>query len=273
MHPVIADLDAKATQLYANGMRAETTRLQIEAGAFQQKLLEGSPFKTGKRFLSPQWCWAFGHIGLLHMLIRWFRLHEPETKLFLETRGAVANEYFLKALEPYLTILNKFPEEWTEEVNYNSVYFACPDGIRPIHDFYKMVERECAGLFLLSLTEAQEREADELLKRLGAKRPYIALHARSTGHDPARNITLSMAEEAVSHYHMDVVSIGLDEHPANTRFPSVRKLPNPWLASFLLSASCDRFIGSNSGAWTVAHAYQKPVELMNDFEKLAWIYP
>jgi hypothetical protein len=273
-HPEIEKLDAIATQLYAKGAKEETTRLQITAGAFQQELLRKSPYKTNRRFLSQQWCWAFGHIGLLQMLIRWFRLHEPETRLVLETNGGCANEYFLKTLEPYISIVQTFPENMADEIMHNAVYFACPDGVRSIHNFYKMVARETTPI--LELTEAQERDARDFLAQLNCLHPFVAIHARCMSHDPARNITLQMAREAIEPYLAGgywVVSVGLDEHPIADQFPSVTTLPNPWLASFLLSATCDRFIGSNSGAWTVADAYGRPVELMNDHKHLAWIYP
>jgi hypothetical protein len=145
-HPEIEKLDAIATQLYAKGAKEETTRLQITAGAFQQELLRKSPYQTNRRYLSQQWCWAFGHIGLLQMLVRWFRLHEPQTRLVLETRGGCANEYFLKTLEPYISIVHTFPENMADEIMHNAVYFACPDGVRSIHNFYKMVAKETSDI-------------------------------------------------------------------------------------------------------------------------------
>jgi len=196
---------------------------------------------------------------------------EPDTKLILETQGRINNQYFLKVLAPFLTIVDRLAAELEREAQDNAVYFACPDGERSIHNFYKRVERECDERLPL---EAQD--VDGLLESLKIKRPYIALHARQFNHDPTRNVTLRMVEEALGSYpdeYNHVVSIGLDEHVANDVYPSVLSLPNPWLASFQLSAACDRFVGSNSGAWTVANAYGKPVELMNDHEHKAWIYP
>ena len=262
-HPDILALDAKATKLHAEGRKHDATICHIAAGILQQKLIK----PIGKRYLNAQWCWAYGHIGLLHQLIRWFRLKEPDTKLILETPGRINNVFFLKALEPFITILDKLPIELQREAQDNAVYFACPDGVKSIHNFYKMVERECTERLL-----TQEPNVDDLLDRLGVKKPYIAVHARQFGHDPARNVSLDMVEQAIDDYP-DVISIGLDEHPINDIYPSVLTLPNPWLASFQLSAACDRFIGSNSGAWVVADAYGKPVELMNDHEHKAWIYP
>lgn len=260
-HPEIRELDNRATVLYAQGLRKEATQCQLEAGRLQQRLVK----PIGKRYLNAQWCWAYGHIGLLQMVIRWFQC-QSKTQLILETHGKINNQYFLKALEPYLMIVDGLPIELKREAEDNAVYFGCPDGTKSIHNFYKHVERECPRLPLT------EPNVDELLEQLQVKRPYIALHARQFNHDPQRNVTLEMVDAAIGD-NLNVISIGLDEHPVNDILPNVLKLPNPWLASFQLSAACDRFIGSNSGAWTVANAYGKPVTLMNDFEHKAWIYP
>jgi len=263
-HPEIVALDLKANALYAEGRKKEATVCQIKAGALQQKLLKPN---NGLRYLNAQWCWAYGHIGLLHQIIRWFRLKEPLTRLILETQGKINNEYFLKALAPFVMIHHTLPEELKRDAENNAVYFGCPDGVLSIHNFYKMVERECTERLLTT-----PPDVTDLLTALKVKQPYIALHARQFAHDPSRNVSLEMIELAIDGYP-DVVSIGLDEHPVNDIYPSVLTLPNPWLASFQLSAACDRFVGSNSGAWTVANAYGKPVELMNDHAHLAWIYP
>jgi len=263
-HPEIKALDNRATVLYAQGHKKEATQCQLEAGRLQQMLVK----PIGKRYLNAQWVWAYGHIGLLGMLIRFFGNSENgNAKLILETQGKVNNQYFLKVLEPFLTIVDHLPFELKREAEDNAVYFACPDGKQSIHNFYKMVERECPRLPLV------EPVVDDLLAMLEIRRPFIALHARQFNHDPSRNVTLEMVEKVLDETELDVVSIGLDEHPINDILPNVRKLPNPWLASFQLSAACDRFIGSNSGAWTVANAYGKPVELINDHEHKAWIYP
>lgn len=262
-HPDIRALDNRATILYAQGNRKEATQCQLEAGRLQQRLVR----PIGRRYLNAQWVWAYGHIGLLGMLIRFFGTSEnPNATLILETGGRVSNPYFLKALEPFLTVMTALPSHLKREAEDNAIYFACPDGERSIHNFYKMVEQTCPRLPLV------EPNVDELLATLEVRRPFIALHARKFDHDPARNVTLAMVEQAIGD-NVDVVSIGLDDHPINDILPSVRNLPNPQLASFQLSAACDKFIGSNSGAWTVANAYGKPVELMNDFERKAWIYP
>lgn len=261
-HPEILALDGTANSLYAEGNRKEATQCQLKAGRLQQRLVK----PIGKRYLNAQWCWAFGHIGLLGMIIRYFASVHPSVELILETQGRVSNAYFLKALSPSLSIVDILPSHLKREAEDNAVYFACPDGKLSIHNFYKMVDRECQKLNL------PEPNVDNWLEKLGVRRPYIALHARNFNHDKARNVTLDMVEKAIDGYSA-VVSIGLDEHPANDIYPSVLSLPNPHLASFQLSAACDRFIGSNSGAWTVANAYGKPVTLMNDHEHKAWIYP
>lgn len=262
-HPEIRALDNRATVLYAQGKRKEATQCQLEAGRLQQRLVR----PTGRRFLNAQWCWAYGHIGLLGMILRYFQMANSGISLVLETNGKINNQYFLKALEPFLTVIDSLPLESKREAEDNAVYFACPDGELSIHNFYKKVERECPRLPLI------EPNVDELLSALEIRRPYVALHARQFNHDPARNITLEDVQEAIRDEPHDIVSIGLDEHPINDILPNVRHLPNPWLASFQLSAACDKFIGSNSGAWTVANAYGKPVELINDHEHKAWIYP
>lgn len=261
-HPEIVALDGIANGLYAEGRTKEATQCQLKAGAIQQKLVR----PLCRRYVNAQWCWAYGHIGLLGMLIRWLRHTEPKTKLILETQGRVANEHFLKSLSPWIEIFNMLPNFLQREAEDNAIYFACPDGKLSIHNFYKQVERDCPRLPLEPI------DVGGLLANLGVQEPFIALHARQFSHDPKRNVTQDMVYEAIDGYP-NVVSIGLDEHPVSEQYPSVLTLPNPWLASFQLSAACDRFIGSNSGAWTVANAYGKPVELMNDHEHKAWIYP
>jgi hypothetical protein len=260
-HPQIAALDAKACELYNKGDKKAATRCQIEAGQLQQKLIK----PVGKRYLDAQWCWAYGHLGLLQMIIRWFKHHEPSTQLILETQGKVNNHHLLKAISPYLTIVERLAPELRREAEDNAVYFACPDGIKSIHNFYKQVERECPRLDL------PVPDVTDLLAKLGITHPYVAVHARNFAHEPERNVTLEMVSAAIGD-ELNVVSIGLDEHPINDVIPSVLKLPDPSLASFLLSAACDYFIGSNSGPWTIANAYGRPVTLMNDFERKAWIY-
>ena len=245
------------------------------AGQLQQHLVKHSPFRTPRRFLHAQWCWALGHIGLLYQVIRWFKKNEPQTELVLEASGA-NNPYFLQALAPYLTIYNQLPTGMVQEAVMQAVYFGCPDGVQSLVNFYKSVERDCADVHLLELNEEQHEEIALLRERLGiAGKRYVALQARAHSHDQARNVSEAQIEEALEPFlarGFSVVSTGIDPHPINARFPSVMNLPDPRKASFLLSAACDQFVGSNSGAWTIAHAYQRPVVIMNDYERSAWIY-
>ena len=262
-HPEIQALDSIANDLYAEGRTKEATQCQLKAGRLQQVLIK----PNGRRYLNAQWCWAYGHIGLLHQLIRYFRSRETNTRLILETQGRINNPYFLKVLEPFLTVVDNLPSEMAEEATANAVYFGCPDGELSIHNFYKMVNRTCTERLLKT-----PPDVSKLLGHLGVSRPFVALHARQFNHDPSRNVTIGMVEEAIAG-ELNVISIGLDEHPINDQLPNILHEPNPWLASFQLAAACDKFIGSNSGAWTVADAYGKPVDLMNDIEHKAWIYP
>lgn len=274
-HPTIQKLDAAASEFHAMRMQQLCNGSFLLAGQLQQELLKVSPYKTKRRFLHAQWVWALGHIGLLYQLIRWFKKNEPDTQLILETEGA-ANPHFLQALAPYLTIVNKLPADAVKEAEFNAVYFGCPDGIHNLVNFYKMIERECSDIHLLKLSEEQEDEVEDLLDILDVNAPYVAVQARALSHDAPRNVTISQVEEALEPFKAKgyaVISTGLDDHPINDRYPSVLKLFNPMLSSFLLSAACDQFIGSNSGAWTIAHAYQRPVQIMNDYERAAWIYP
>lgn len=273
-HPTIAKLDAAAIELHP-AFPDHSRKLFILTGEIQATLAQRSPYKTQRRFLDAQWCWALGHIGILYQVIRWFKKNEPETQLILETQGKVANQYFLSALSTFVTICEHLPPELAEEAQYNAVYFGCPDGVHHVHDFMKVVERECEDIHLLSLTDAQQKQAEEMLSQLGVKRPYVCLQARQIDYDPKRNISLEQAENALEYYQKNgysVVSTGLDQHPINAKVPSVLSLPNPWLASFLLSASCDQFVGSDSGAWTIAWAFRRPIELINDELFAAWIY-
>lgn len=274
-HPTIQHLDAAAADFHERGMMGEKNAAHRLAGVLQQKLLERSRFPRTRRFLHPQWCWSLGHIGLLYQLVRWFRLHEPDTRLYLLAKGG-ANPYFLQALAPFVSIGPLSDSWWLEGVEPNAVYFGCPDGINSLVRFYKLIEYDCRDIHLLTLSDEDQDAAAMALHVLGVKRrPFVALQARSHTHDPARNVTDAQIEAALAPYlarGYSVVSTGLDAHPYCARFPSVTTLHDPLRASFLLSASCDQFIGSNSGAWTMAHAYRRPVELLNDYERAAWIY-
>ena len=278
-HPTIQKLDAAASEFHALGLMREKTETFRLAGALQQHLLKTSPFGNSTRFLDQQWVWALGHIGLTHQLIRWFRHTEPDTKLILECTGS-ANNHFLVQLQPYISIVPQLIDMTMGQaeiaraedfVSRNAVYFGCPDGRHSIVDFYKMVERECEGEWLLKLSDEQKLRTATILLELGVKHPYVALQPRKMPHEPERNMSEQQMRAALSNYpDHDVVITGLDE--CTMKYPSVQSMPDPHEASFLLSAACDQFIGSNSGAWTIAHAYQRPVEIINDRERAAWIY-
>lgn len=274
-HPTIQKLDQAASEFHAMGMQSLCNGSFLLAGQLQQELLRRSPYK-GRRFLHAQWVWALGHIGLLYQLIRWFKLKEPQTRLVLTTINS-ANDHFLNALAPHFSFLMNEKEPVTQhEAMCNAVYFGCPDGIHSLVNFYKVIERECSGINLLELSSTQFLEAELVLDALKVKRPFVALQARKLDNDSARNVTVEQIDEALEEFlakGYSVISTGLDQHPINAKFPSVLELPDPLKASFLLSASCDQFIGSNSGAWTIAHAYRRPVQIMNDYGQSAWIYP
>lgn len=271
-HPTIQKLDSAAIDLHS--FNPELGKfLSIFTGNIQGLLNSSSPFRTNRKFFDAQWCWALGHIGILYQMIRWFKQLAEPVELVLETQGRIANQYFLDALSPYLTIYEKLPSALVEEAKYNAVYFACPDGNYHIHDFMKVAEKVCRGN-ILSFSNIQAGIIGGMLTSLGVKKPYVAVQARHMEYEPSRNVTLEQVEQALDPYLSNgysVVSTGLDNHPINQKYPSVKMLPNPHLASFLISASCDQFIGSDSGAWTIPWAYGKPVELLNDKTK-AWIY-
>lgn len=268
-HPIIQQIDSAGIALHE--FRPDLSRsLFLTAGDVQQSLYRISPFKTGRRFFDAQWCWALGHIGILYQMVRWFKKHEPQTKLILETKNQIANPFFLKAIEPYLTIVENLPDPMKEEAAFNAVYFACPDGKHHIHDYMKLVEADCKDHYL-SLSDEQKEKVKGYLEILGVERPYLAVQARNLNHDPKRNVSLEEVEKSIDVKGYSVISTGLDEHPISKKIPSVKSLPNPMLASFLLSADCDRFVGSDSGAWVIPWAFQKPVQLIND-HSMAWIY-
>lgn len=257
-------------------MLAEKNAAHRLAGSLQQTILANSPYGRKRRFLHAQWVWALGHIGLLYQLIRWFRLHEPETELVLVADSS-ANPHFLKALAPFLLFASPTDVlRAPDEAMRNAVYFACPDGIHSLVSFNKMVEFECREINLLTLTDDEQAEVDKLLGKLGLTRPYVAFQARHLDSDKSRNVSLEQINEALLPFTAkgySVVSTGLDLHPINTRYSSVLECEDKMRASFLLSAACDQFIGSNSGAWTMAWAYRRPVIILNDWELSAWIYP
>ncbi len=279
--PEVTAIDQAAIVLH-NDFPEESKRLFITAGKMQQKLLAKSPYIPNaystvipeRRYFDAQFCWALGHIGILYQMIRWFKLREPLTELILETQGHIANQFFLEALSPHITIIKQLPESMKKEAVYNAVYFGCTDGVHHIHDFMKVAEKECKGINLLKPYNL-EREFGghfNFHTAYDIKRPFVAIQARNMAYDSQRNVTMEQIEEALEKYPgYDVVSTGLDPHPIEQKYKSVRSMPDPALASFLLSSSCDQFIGSDSGAWTIPWAYGRPVELINDKSK-AWIY-
>lgn len=272
-HPIVRDLDAVAIAMHPH-FPYQSKRTMIVAGEVQ-RALHNPAQSFPRRFFDAQWCWALGHIGLLYQAVRWFHVKAPSTELVLETRRNVANRYFLNALKPFVTMYDVLPTELVMEAAYNAVYFGCPDGVHHIHDWVKVAERECEGVNLLRLECHEQRTVDEVLDFLGIGRPFVAVQARAIDYDSTRNVNLAMVEQAIAPWvakGFDVVSTGIDEHPINSKVPNVLKLAEPKLASFLLSAACDHFIGSDSGAWTIPWAYRRPVTLMND-DKKAWIYP
>lgn len=270
-HPNVIKLDEAATEFHRLNMLPQKNQALRLAGKYQEKLFEQSPFDKNIRFLHAQWVWALGHIGLLHQLIRWYRHTEPETILVLECEGA-NNPHFLAALSPFLKIVNKLPDVTKSAAMHNAIYFGCPDSRYDLAEFYKLVERECEGEWLLELSSAQKEVVQSMLDYLGIKRPYVALQPRSAAHDPERNVCAKEVCAALKRYpDHSVVITGLDK--TDLPYASVQNLPDQHLASFLLSAACDQFVGSNSGAWVIPHAYQRPCHLMNDHLKTAWIYP
>lgn len=272
-HPTIQKLDSAAIDLHEFNSDLSKGLFQV-AGVVQHALYINTPFTSGRRFFNAQWCWALGHIGILYQMIRWFHLHSPKTELILETQNKISNIYFLDALRPYLTIVDSLPESMREEAIYNAVYFGCPDGKHHVHDFMKLAEKECKNINLLRLNSADQRQVEKLMAKLNVKRPYVAVQARQLEFDPKRNVTEEQVEMALRPFldkNYNVIITGLDNHSVLGKYPNVRLLPDPHLASFLLSAACDQFIGSDSGAWVIPWAYQRPVELIND-KTMAWIY-
>jgi hypothetical protein len=267
-HPIVQKLDSAATDLYALSPELGKATTIFTGQVHRMLSVNG---KT--RYFDAQWCWALGHLGILYQMIRCFKKFDPEAKLVLETQGKVSNETFLNYLRPHIEVVENLPESIRQEAMLNSVYFGCPDGKNHIHDWVKQIEKRLKGEPLLSLTEIDKISVDLMLTKLGVSRPYVAVQARCMDYDPKRNVTEKQVVEALAPYEgFGVVSTGLDVHPIDTRFPSVKSFPNPKYASFVLSASCDQFVGSDSGAWVIPWSFNKPVHLINDKDK-AWIYP
>lgn len=275
-HPVIAQLDTAASGFHLMGMLDEKQQCFRMAGRLQQKLLNESPYGPGTRFFTAQWVWALGHIGLLHQVMRWYSKHEPETICIVEADGA-ANTYFLQALMDHFSTLKlcpKLPEISRHAAMCNAMFFGCPDGNSTLVDYYKKIERVCSGEGLLTLTAKQKVRVEQIKTELGMNsiQPVVAVQHRNLANEPERNTDYHTVKEHLKKYpHHQIVITGTDncdEFP----WPSVLELKNPQEGSFLLSASCDQFIGSNSGAWVVPHGFGRPVELINDHERAAWIY-
>ena len=275
-HPTVAQLDAAASGFHLMNMLEEKQQCFRMAGRLQQKLLNESPYGTGTRFFTAQWVWALGHIGLLHQVMRWLARHEPETICIVEAQGA-ANPYFLQALLDHFSTLKlcpKLPDVSRHAAMCNAMFFGCPDGNSTLVDYYKKIEKVCKGESLLTLTIKQKVRAEQIKTelKLDHNKPIVAIQHRNLPNDPERNTSLEMVREHLRKFpkHQPVITgtDPRDEFP----YASVLELDNPQEGSFLLSASCDQFIGSNSGAWVVPHGFGRPVELINDHLRAAWIY-
>lgn len=275
-HPTVNALDAAATGFHDMKMLKEKQECFKLAGRLQNKLLTESPYGVGTRFFTAQWVWALGHIGLLHQIMRWLSKKYPETICIIEAEGA-ANPYFLQALLDHFSTLKlcpKLPDISRHAAMCNAVFFGCPDGNSTLVDYYKKIERMCKGEGLLTLTPKQLVKVEQIKTelKLDHSKPIVAIQHRNLNSEPERNTDYETVKEFVRKYpkHQPVITgtDPCDDFP----YPSVLELDNPQEGSFLLSASCDQFIGSNSGAWVVPHGFGRPVELINDELKAAWIY-
>lgn len=256
------------------GMLAEKQSCFQLAGRLQQKLLHESPYGKGTRFVNAQWVWALGHIGLLHQIMRYLSISQPETIVILNATGS-ANPYFLQALLDQFHTLKIAPE--LPAVSHhiamtNAIFFGCPDGNSSLVDYYKKLERICKGRHLLTLNDKQQIRLEQIKREMGLdpRKGVLAIQPRNLQHEPERNASLEALKEEIPRHDLQPVITGMD--PCELGYPSVQGLENPLEASFLLSAACDHFIGSNSGAWVIPHGFGRNVTLLNDHMKAAWCY-
>ncbi len=256
------------------GMLMEKQSCFQLAGRLQQKLLNESPYGKATRFVDAQWVWALGHIGLLHQIMRFLAVSQPETLVILHANGS-ANPYFLQTLLDHfhtLKVATELPVVSHHIAMTNAIFFGCPDGNSSLVDYYKKLERICKGKHLLELNAKQTVRMEQIKREMGLERQGIlAIQPRNLQHEPERNADLEALQEEISkHPALQPVITGMD--PCTLDYPSVQTLENPLEASFLLSASCEHFIGSNSGAWVIPHGFGREVTLVNDHLKAAWCY-
>ena len=269
-HAAIQRLDEAASAFHDAGLLREKQECFYLAGQFQNKLLAESPYGPQPRFMHQQWVWALGHIGLLH---QYLRATDPASIVVLFAPGSANNQFLSAILDRFhnLKMVWPMPAVSCDAAMRNAVYFGCPDGRSTLVDYNKSIERQFKGQGLLKLTNRQNLLCKALMENLRISHPYIALQPRNVLSDPARNVTKTQIMEAINRFPgHDIVVTGIDPHDLS--FASVHTCEDPREASFLLSANCDQFIGSNSGAWVIPHAYGKPVHIINDHQRSAWIY-
>jgi hypothetical protein len=246
----------------------------------QEYLFDTGGFKdSGRRFLTYEWTWGVGHIGILGQLIKLKLMNLFNYEIVVETGNRIANQYFLESMGEHITVYNELPPELRNESVYNMLFFSCPFGSH-VHEWCKKVERMWEKFPdkkpVCKFTPEMEQLKDSMISAFGLKRPYAAIHARNTPYDPKRNMSLEtmlQATKKLTDQGYDLISIGLDDHPINQHIKNIQFVGNPKATSFVLSADCDYFMGSDSGMGMVANMFQRPVDLINDYEHVAWIYP
>jgi hypothetical protein len=248
----------------------------------QDSLRQISPhIDSQRRFFNYEWTQGVGHIGLIGQYIKHNIMEgRPAKKLIVEHGGLVGNQYFLDSMIPHIEVHVDIPPQWREEAQCNAVFYSAPCG-KHVWEWAKEVERRWERFAdkepICQLSDELTKLKIRVMNELNIRHPYIALHARQSPHDESRNLPIALGMVKVEEYYMkgyDAVSIGLDDHPINDCVKSIKGYPEveQKAISFALSACCDVFVGSDSGMWQVANQFNRRVDLLNDWDKLAWIY-
>lgn len=126
-----------------------------------------------------------------------------------------------------------------------------------------------------SFTEEEIKKGDDLLLKLGIKRPFVCIHARDNGYKPwdkygdYRKVDINTYSSAVEWLHSkgySVVRVGSKnekkyEHECVIDY-SFSELHSDFMDIYLI-ANCDFMISGDSGITAVARLFRKKILLLN----------
>jgi putative glycosyltransferase (TIGR04372 family) len=270
-------------RLFLQGRRKEGLRYWILQREIQYRLAEKNGLiPSDVAYLAPDWSWAYGHLGQIHLYIEMNLLSKnPKRVVLLAKRGAVANQPLLDHYRSYLEI------DDTPETARSLPAVLLADGLTVLRSEEGQCEYISDALLrarrrwleegrgpLLRLSDEEMERGKGLLKQLGADPEgwFVCLHVRDApeiGDRHSRNAKLGTYEEAVKFITQaggQVIRIGPKLTPPST-MPHLfdyasSPLRSDW-GDVFLSGACRFFLGTNSGPCLVPEAFGVPCAITN----------